>query len=210
MKVLIALTVGLLASSLLTVRANVSAHRATSTAATFHRQGSTQSMVHSGTVVFLRQGSSNISLITRDDTGRLTRATLGARSKITTSDGRSLQSMSIRLGDRLAVRSGGQVEDLSQRTETMQALVSVAPTPDEGPMVVSIHHSQDIAVDLSASTHYQDRSHETSSALRIEDGDQVSIRGVVDRTLGEMTQTDSVSRVGPYLSRSRKHSTSTG
>jgi hypothetical protein len=210
MKVLLTLTIGILASTLLTMRATVSRGHATPAAATIQRSASSHLPSYGGTVVVIHQNGSATSVITRDGSGQLAHITLGSNSKVTSADGRSLAQTSVRLGDHLAVRSNGQIEDLSQRTEDLQALVSVAPAPYEGPMVVVRHHSQDIAVDLTSRTHYADRSHETSSAVGIVDGDLVRVHGVVDEALGEMTQTDTVSRLGPVLSRIRGHRASTG
>ena len=210
MKVLIALTTGIIVSSALAAGVALPGRHATPAASTAEREASSQPASHGGTIVVIHPDGTGASLITRDGTGRLARTTVGPRSKLTASDGQSLQQTSIRLGDLLTIRAGGQIEDLSQRTEDLQALVSVAPTPYDGPMVVVMQHSRDLAVDLSSQTRYHDSSHETSSPVGIVDGDLVRIRGVVDRALGEMTQTLSISRLGPYLSRPKGHPPITG
>ncbi len=151
----------------------------------------------SGTLIAMRRGQSALFLTLLSRSGALVNDTIGFHSVITGADGQALQVASLRAGDRIIV-SGGQVkQDISQQVTTLRGIVSLVSNESEGAMALQVAHSQDVLLDTDPHTGYTDRSHETSTLPQVQEGDEVQVRGVYDRTLGEMTQTLSVSRLGP-------------
>jgi len=125
-------------------------------------------------------------------------------------DGHALRAASVRPGDHLTIGANGLVRDLSQQRENLQGVVSAAPASSSEPLMLLVQHSTDIVVDTDKQTRYSDRSEETQLITGIEEADQVVVRGMLDTRLGEMTQTDSVSRVGPFPQRAPARGSSTG
>lgn len=125
-------------------------------------------------------------------------------------DGHALRAASIRAGDRLTISANGLVRDLSQQWENLQGVISATPASASEPLMLLVQHSTDIVVDTDQQTRYSDRSEETQLITGIEEADQVMVRGMLDTRLGEMTQTDSVSRVGPFPQRVKARRSSTG
>ncbi len=151
----------------------------------------------SGTLVAIRRGQSALFLMLLNRSGALVNDTVGFHSLITGADGQALQLGSLRAGDRILV-SGRQVrQDISQRATTLHGIVSLVSNEPDGAMALQVAHSQDVLLDTDPHTRYTHRSHETSTLSQIQEGDEVQVRGAYDRTLGEMTQTLSVSRLGP-------------
>jgi hypothetical protein len=154
----------------------------------------------------MRYEGTKISLTVRNHGGMPADVALGPGSHIVALDGSTLQSANVRLGDHLAIAANGQLEDLSQRAADLSGIVSVAADAGGSPMVVAITKSQSIVVDISPRTSYSDGSGETSAPNLIEDSDLVRLRGTLDAQLGEMTQTESISRLGPFIDQARSHS----
>lgn len=159
----------------------------------------------SGTVIADHRESGGWLISMRGNSGSVALLTLGKSAHVTTGDGRTLQASDIRLGDRLTVKNGTQIQDLSQRVASMRGIISVAPLDMAEPMVLQITPSLTISVDTGSQTHYADSSHETSMVSQLEDADILQIHGVYDSALGEMTWTDQISRLGPF--HQEKHQT---
>lgn len=150
-----------------------------------------------GTVMDIRARQSGVDLIVRTDKNALTYLA-GKHAQFITHDGRALDPADIRLGDRLAVQKDGRIQDMSQQIVNVRGIVSLASTGTGDSMIVQVDHSWSVVVDTAGSTHYVDRSHETSEVAEVQDSDMVQVRGVYDSTLGEMTQTRSLTRLGPF------------
>jgi hypothetical protein len=114
-----------------------------------------------------------------------------------TGDGIRLAAASVRPGDRLVVRANGRIEDTSQSSRRLSGVVAVEPYADDGPMIVQVGQSYDVVVDITSSTSINGSPATTSRRVTLGDADQVQVQGVLDRTLGEMTQTVVVTRNGP-------------
>jgi hypothetical protein len=97
----------------------------------------------------------------------------------------------------MGVLRSGSVEDLSQRVRDLQGIVVMPPESSGNTMILSIQPSGNIVVDTSSQTTFHDPSGKTSSLDEITDADIVDVHGVLDGALGEMTLTDSVTRLGP-------------
>jgi len=150
----------------------------------------------SGTLIAIRRGQLALFLTLLSRSGVLVNDTIGFHSMITGADGQALQVASLRAGDRVIV-SGRQVsQDISQQVTTLHGIVSLVSNDPDGAMALQVAHSQDILLDTGPHTRYTDASHETSTLSQVQEGDEVQARGAFDRTLGEMTQTLSVSRLG--------------
>ncbi len=151
---------------------------------------------YGGTLIAIRRGQSALFLTLLNRSGALVNDTIGFHSAITGADGQALQLASLRAGDRVIV-SGRQVrQDISQQVTTLHGIVSLVSNESDGAMALQVAHSQDVLLDTGPYTSYTDRSHETSTLSQVQEGDEVQVRGAYDRTLGEMTQTMSVSRLG--------------
>jgi hypothetical protein len=157
-----------------------------------------------GTAIASQRSATGTIISLRSSNGRLTRLQLNSHSHITTGDGRALQPADIYEGDLVTVSTKRLVQDVSQRVQDMKGIVSDAPQETNDPIVVQISGSSTsssrlaIVVDTDSRTRYSDRSHETSRVTQLQDADILQLHGVYDRALGEMTHTDSISRLGPY------------
>jgi hypothetical protein len=168
--------------------------------------------VTSGVAIASQRSATGTIISLRSSNGRLTQLTLGKQSHVTTGDGHALRPTDIHDGDLLTVSTGGLIQDVSQRVQTMKGIVSDAPQDKDEPIVVQVstsaspaRHIEDIVVDTNTHTRYTDRSHETSAVSQLQDADILELHGIYDRVAGEMTQTDSISRLGPF----RQHKTTT-
>ena len=130
--------------------------------------------------------------------------------RVMSRDGHALRAASVRAGDRVTIGANGLVRDLSQQWENLQGVISAAPASASEPLMLLVQHSTDIVVDTDKQTRYSDRSEETQLITGIEEADQVIVRGMLDTRLGEMTQTDSVSRIGPFPQRVKARRSSIG
>jgi hypothetical protein len=116
----------------------------------------------------------------------------------------------MRQGDEVTTTRAGNVVDRSQRRATLLGLVSFSPGPLGHTMVVVIRQLRGVVVDFDAQTRYTDRSRETSSPEQIEEGDLVTVHGLLDAGLGEITATDSMARLAPFLPPRRPHASGRG
>jgi len=137
------------------------------------------------------------TLVTRTDRQQPERITLKGKDAVLTQDGHILQVGSLRPGDQLVSRPDGRIEDVSQVQTAISGVVSTAPEPGGGSLIVLIGGSRDIVVDLNRGTQIVDEKNANISPLALEETDLVQVHGVLDRALGEMTQTERVQRVWP-------------
>jgi hypothetical protein len=114
---------------------------------------------------------------------------------VITRDGFPLAAAHVLVGDLLALRADGTIQDISQAGATVTGRVVDAPDPLGSPMVVQISRSQSIVVDLEPGTHITDLQRNTLSIADVRDVDQVRITGILDQVLDEMTQTKDVVRL---------------
>lgn len=158
----------------------------------------------SGTLIAMRSHGSASSILLRTQAGTPVSVRVTARSSVVSRDGQRLAVSDMRLGDRVEVSSSGQIRDQSQHVVRLSGVVSSAGQQPGDPLVIVVGETHGVVADLSSHMQYTDRSHETSSVTQLDDADQVQIRGVLDDALSEVTQTDSINRVGPFLHRGKK------
>lgn len=149
-----------------------------------------------GAITALRSASEAQAILLRSSTGQVTTLTVTKRTQLTTRDGQALAFTDLRPGDRLRVRSAQRIEDLSQHALNLHGVVASAPLLG-GPITVLSDRGQAILVDADGQTNYADRSHETSSLAELVEADMVHLQGIYDTTLGEMTEANSIVRLGP-------------
>jgi hypothetical protein len=130
--------------------------------------------------------------------GHLVNVSLTKGRHLTTVNGHALLASDVRLGDRLTVSSKGDIEDTSQKTVNLRGIVSVAPLVASSPLTVQVSSAWSIVVDTGSKTRYMDASHETSNVAEIQDADEVQLQGIYDVAVGEMAETTSIARIGPY------------
>lgn len=161
------------------------------------RHATSQTASSAGTVSTVTQHGL-LTVIAVTTSGRLlNQLVVSARQSIVTRDGRKLAATDVRSGDALLVRADGRIEDLSQFVTDITGIVSTTPGSVDGPIVVHRNLSEDIVVDAGPQTRFIDPSNKATSLLYLEDADQVQAHGVLDLALGEMTETDSIVRLGP-------------
>jgi hypothetical protein len=87
------------------------------------------------------------------------------------------------------------VEDTSQSPATVTGVISDAVAAD----LVVVHGiaSQDIVADITSHTTITDWAQGPISLQEITEGDVVTVQGIIDRALGEITVTDSLTRYVP-------------
>jgi hypothetical protein len=116
---------------------------------------------------------------------------------LVTGDDIKLAAASVRPGDTLILRANGQIEDTSQHSLHLTGVVAVEPDADDGPMIVQVGQSYDVVVDITSATSIDGSPANTVTRASLGDADQVELQGVLDSTLGEMTQTAAIMRSGP-------------
>jgi hypothetical protein len=199
MKVLTALVLGAAVLLILVSAATMSgAHRNAAARATPRLAGQ-HAAPGSGTVIAIRRSGPQTIMVARGQEGKLVRMMAAPGVHLVSADGHTLAANNVRLGDRLSTETHGQIVDRSQRRVKVRGLVAIGPASAGDTMVVSFAPSESVVIDLDKDTHYTDRSHETSSPTQIEDADVVQLQGVLDAQLGEMTQTQQIVRLGPFL-----------
>ncbi|GAC1319003.1 MAG: hypothetical protein NVSMB22_01530 [Chloroflexota bacterium] len=151
-------------------------------------------------VVAVRPRGSNATIVTRDRDQRIATIEMTDANGARTRDGHRLAASSVRPGDRVRVLGGGLMEDLSQRTVQLTGTVGSVSYPGGSPMTVKIGSQQAIVVDIAGATRVVGSSGSTSGTAIFEDADKVSISGILDETLGEMTQTSAITWLGPSAS----------
>jgi hypothetical protein len=151
-----------------------------------------------GTVTAVYVHSTGTALVLRTGSNRLADLIVPIHAVMKSADGHTIGPANILLGDRLVVSAGGAVKDLSQRQITLKGIVSVAPLSSGDPLIVQASATSSVLIDLSSQTKYSDASHETSKLNQLADADQVQIRGLFDAQEDEVTQAQSVSRLGPF------------
>jgi hypothetical protein len=135
-------------------------------------------------------------------------ATVAVRpsTHIVSADNRPLSLSSVRAGDHVSLTSNSSIQDLSQRTLSVHGLVDLSPDANDTPEVLVVRGSVSVLAVITKATHYADSSHATTSLSDVADGDGLALRGIYDANIGEMTQTSSVTRLGPILKRPTTHS----
>lgn len=133
-------------------------------------------------------------LVLRGRRGDLRQVVVPATARVTTRDNRQLRPTNILAGDTLVLRAGGRIQDISQAQAVLDGVVAHTPSVQGDPMILLVHRSQGVLVDMTAAT---GSSIPSPSLADIEEADLVRVSGVLDQTVGEMTQTDTVVRRGP-------------
>ncbi|MBV9282165.1 MAG: hypothetical protein JOZ41_18955 [Chloroflexi bacterium] len=150
-----------------------------------------------GTAVVIRPQGADTLIALRVRSGQLVSLTLDAAWHVATRDGRALSPARIRPGDQVVVRADRRMEDTSQRMADLKGIVAYALDPAEGALVVAVDRSLSIVADVDGHTRFKDLVEGQSSLETLEDADMVQLHGVFDDRLGEMTQTQTITRVGP-------------
>jgi hypothetical protein len=151
----------------------------------------------SGAIALIRHRAGNVLVGIRTASRHMTTMTLSANSRIASRDGRALSVDDLRQGDALVVQSGGQVQDTSQYVTGLTGIVSSLPASTGDALIVLLHQSWGIIVNVGSRTAYTDRSAEKTTLATMQEADVVRLRGVFDSAAGEMVRTDSIERVGP-------------
>jgi hypothetical protein len=149
------------------------------------------------TVLQVVHGRTRTGLILRRGRQRLTMLALRAGQAIVTADGRPLSSGSVLSGDQMQLLASGSVVDSSQRSADLRGIVLFAPDPAAGALALAVPGAGGILVDTGRLTAFRDPSGKTSSLTELAEADVVQVHGVLDRAAGQMTETDSVTRLGP-------------
>jgi hypothetical protein len=166
-----------------------------------HAIAQAQSRVVQGVVIAV----SSRSLVIRT-AGKLTTLTVTPATHIRTADNQVLRLDSIRPGDVVAAMANGSLRDTSQRMIALQGLVDLSPGGNTTPRVLVLRGAISVVADISSATRYADKLHSTGKIADVADGDALTLQGVYDARVGEMTQTASVTRTGPVLKRQTTHS----
>lgn len=118
-----------------------------------------------------------------------------AGKKLVTADGFSLALSSFRPGDTLTASPGAALVNRSQSRVSLQGIVAISPDPDGNVMTVQLASARTVIVDIDAGTRVDGRLPSVHSRMSIQQADQVRIVGILDTTLGEMTQTLAVTHL---------------
>jgi hypothetical protein len=173
-----------------------------------HTAASSQAKPAQGSLMGVHTHGTRSIITLRGIGDRLTDYPVSSSSRIVARDGHQLAVSALRSGDHLLVYPNGQIEDLSQRTVTVSGVVAYDVDPGTSIALSLPGRPQNILADISHSTRFADTTRTTSTIDTVEDADQVRIHGVLNSNVGEMTQTDSVTRVGPL--RCRQTNSSSG
>ncbi|PZS01673.1 MAG: hypothetical protein DLM70_11450 [Chloroflexi bacterium] len=118
-------------------------------------------------------------------------------SRLTADDGRNLAAGRLLPGDRLIRYADGSLRDTSQVTKSVTGVVASAPEVDMQTMILQVSGGLSIVVDIDPGTHASGPLQRGFSLGTIEEADMVRVHGVLDSTLGEMTQTDAIEWLAP-------------
>jgi hypothetical protein len=129
--------------------------------------------------------------------GSISETLLGPSQRVVTRDGSRLPFQSVRPGDLLLWRANGEIEDTSQLVTDLRGIVSNPLDPGGNALVLLADDRRSIVVDLGSRTRYVDHSGKTASPADLEQADSIDVHGILDLSLGEITQTDTVTRMAP-------------
>jgi len=158
-------------------------------------------MPHQSTVSRVAVAGSTAKLLVRSSATQLTAVRLRSSTKVVSRDGHTLALGSIRPGDTLQTAAHHSIKDLSQMWVNLAGVVAYVPGTDPDLLVVQLTPSRMITVDVDAGTHLSDTHQPPASQVVIADADQIKLDGMLDGSLGEMTQTATIVRVGPKLTK---------
>lgn len=123
-----------------------------------------------------------------------------------TNDDRSAPLSLLRVGDAIQVSASGTVRDRSLHHITLSGVVAIEPGVDGSALIMTDGRTNQVIVDVSSSTSYRDTSRQTDSLDDLSVGDMLHVNGIADGTLGEVTLTQSLTRVGPVRHAGTSHS----
>jgi len=107
---------------------------------------------------------------------------------------RKLERAGIRPGDTVSQTEDGRIDDRSQSwTGNLHGTIQAVSSPSGSPVIVRINASHTIVVDVGSNTRITSSTPNTMLA----DADQVTLSGMLDQALGEMTHTAAIIRLGP-------------
>jgi hypothetical protein len=118
-----------------------------------------------------------------------------AGKKLVTADGHLLTWSSLRPGDALSGTAGMILVDKSQTWANVQGIVAISPDPDGNVMTVQLTPARTILITMDNNTRIDGQLPSVRSHMSIEEADQVRVVGILDTTLGEMTQTIAVTHL---------------
>jgi hypothetical protein len=118
-----------------------------------------------------------------------------AGKKLVTADGYSLALSSFRPGDTVSATPGEVLVNRSQSRVSLQGIVAISPDPDGDVMTVQLTPTRTVLVDIDARTRIDGQLPSVRSRMSIEQADQVRLKGILDTTLGEMTQTIAITHL---------------
>jgi hypothetical protein len=122
---------------------------------------------------------------------------VGPTQRIVSRAGDRLSLQNVRPGDSLVWRVDGEIEDTSQVGTDLKGIVSYPLDPGGNILVLLTGDHRSIVVDIGSRTRYVDDSRKTQSAADLEQADLIEVYGILDESLGEITQTKTVTRIAP-------------
>ena len=158
-------------------------------------------MPRQATVSKVAVAGGTAQLLMRSSATQLTDVRLRSSTTIISRDGHKLALASIRPGDTLQTAPHHSIKDLSQAWVTLAGVVAYVPGFDSDLLVVQVAPSRMITVDVDPDTHLSDTHQPPANRVVISDADQIQMDGLLDGSLGEMTQTAKIVRVGPKLTK---------
>jgi hypothetical protein len=122
---------------------------------------------------------------------------VGPSQRIESRDGSRLSLQNVRPGDSLVWRADSQIEDTSQVVTDVKGIVSFPLDPGGNVLVLLTYDHRSVVVDIGSRTRYVDDSRRTTSLADLEQADRIDVYGILDQSLGEITQTKTVTRIAP-------------
>ena len=112
--------------------------------------------------------------------------------RLLTQDNHPLALSSIRLGDTLSTPSESVVLDSAQLRVTLQGITALSPDPGGAVMTIQVSPTQTVLVDIGPRTRLNGTVPSVGSRMSILDSDPVRVVGILDQTLDEVTQTQTI------------------
>jgi hypothetical protein len=153
-----------------------------------------------GTVAAITSGAQP-TVIVRVPGDTIERVAMTAGRTMVTGNGHLLSLSDVQIGDTLVRRSAGRLADTSQTWTNMVGIVALAPDPKGDAMTVRVSRSNSILVVLDPATRITGAGLSANQRDLIAEGDQVQMTGALNRRLGVMADTTSITVVKPKRQR---------
>lgn len=138
-----------------------------------------QTLPSGTTVLALRRPSGQVSILT-----------LGAGSRMLTSDGAFMAASDAIPGDRITANPASAIlTDVSERTVTLRGTIASSPGPTGDHLIVRSEGGNMIVARLAGSTRINGAAMTSTSEALLQDSERVTVRGVLNGRLGVMIVT---------------------